>query len=159
MDKVKALENILDLQLGWVRAADTRLAFVISLATAMLTALAALAPDSSKWTILSGIFCTISAILIICSIVFSTLAFFPRTKGPKGSCVFFGGINDREQEQYLKALLELSEEDYISDLSNQCHRNAQIAHKKYSWAQKATALLLLVICPWLISIYLLYSTS
>lgn len=159
MDKVKTLEHILDLQLGWVRAADTRLTMIVPLATAMLTVLAALAPKASEWCILPAISCSLSAILILLAIVYSAFACFPRTEGSKGSFVFFGGIADREADQYRKSILGLEEEDYINDLSSQCHRNAQIARQKYAWAQKALASLLLAILPWLVSVYTLYSAG
>jgi len=159
MNKIEKLEKILDLQLGWVRAADTRLTLTLPLATAMLTVLAALAPEPTNWNILPAITCSISAIIVLLSIVFSYFAFFPRTQGPKGSFVFFGGIAAREAEQYRKSILDLTEDEYMTDLSNQCHRNAQIASQKYAWAQRSLAALLIAILPWLISIYLLYNTS
>jgi len=156
MDKAKTLEKILELQLGWVRAADTRLSLVIPLATAMLTALAALSPMPTEWTACTAIIFALTSIFLILSIVFSSLAFFPRTEGPEGSYVFFGGIASRKREEYLKVISELTEEDYISDLSSQCHRNAEIAGIKYGWAQKAIASLLVAILPWLFTVYSLY---
>jgi len=156
MDKINTLEKILDRQLTWISRADARISLVLPIATAMLGALATLAPEPANWEILPAIFASISAIFTGLAIIFSTLACFPRTYGPRSSNIFFNGIAGREADQYKKIMSEITEEDYLDDICRQCHRNAEIAKTKFEWIQKALAFLLISIIPWVITLYLLY---
>jgi hypothetical protein len=159
MDKINTLEKILDRQLAWISRADARMSLVLPLATAMLGALAALAPAPANWEILPAILSSISAILIVLAIIFSSLACFPRTEGPKSSNIFFNGIAGHEAGQYRNIMCEISEDEYIDDKCRQCHRNAQIAKSKFEWIQKALASLFLSVIPWIITVYLLYKAN
>lgn len=150
-------ETELDRLLGWVRAAETRLALVLPLSTAMLGALAVLAPPMSKWTVLGGIAGAFATVLLFLSIVFAACASFPRTSGPKGSLVYFGGIVSRDLSQYREAVSSATPQTYLDDLLTQCHRNAQIAERKYAWVQRSMACLLISALPWSFSLFILYS--
>ena len=154
---ISRAEAELDRLLGWVRAAESRLALVLPLSTAMLGALAVLAPPVSKWTVLGGIAAAFAAVLLFLSIVFAACASFPRTSGPKGSLVYFGGIVSRDLPQYKEAVSSTMPEAYLDDLRTQCHRNAQIAERKYAWVQRSMACLLLSSLPWGLSLFILYS--
>lgn len=156
MDKVDLLEKELDRLLQWVRAAESRLALVLPLATAMLGALAVSIPDAFDWTVLSGIAASFSVFFLALSIVFSALATFPRTTGPKGSLIYFGGIDAVELDQFKKAVSSLTDDEYMNDLSVQCHRNAQIAAKKYMWVQRSMGCLFLAAGPWAMTLLSLY---
>ncbi len=143
--------------LDWVRAAESRLALVLPLSTAMLGALAVLSPVASKWTVVSGIAASITALLLVLSIVFAACAYFPRTTGPKGSLIYFAGITDRDLEQYENEVKSMIAESYLEDLIRQCHRNAQIAERKYTWVQRSMACMLLAAFPWFCALFTLYS--
>lgn len=152
-------ESDLDRLLGWVRAAESRLALVLPLSTAMLGALAILAPPVNKWSVLGGIATAIAAILLLLSIAFAACASFPRTTGPKGSLIYFGGITSRELSQYEAAARARTPEEYFGDLLRQCHRNAQIAEKKYTWVQRSMVSLFISALPWGLSLFILYSAK
>lgn len=152
------LEKELERLLGWVRAVETRTSFIIPLSTGMLGALAALAPTSTPWTFPAAISSSIALILLALSLASCALAAFPRTTGPKGSLIYFGGISTMELEQYAAAMKNLSVDAYIDDLVRQCHRNAQIAERKYAWIQRALGCLFLGAAPWTLSVFLLYTT-
>lgn len=143
--------------LEWGRAAESRLTLVLSLSTAMLGALAMLAPPASKWTVVEGIASSFAALLLLLSIMFAALASFPRTTGPKGSLIYFGGITTRNLNQYEAAVKSLTLEEYFDDLIRQCHRNAQIAERKYTWVQRSMVCLFLAALPWGLSLFVLYS--
>jgi len=145
--------------LDWVRAAESRIALVLPLSTAMLSALALLAPAVSKWTVLGGTASSFAALLLILSITFAAFAFFPRTTGPEGSLIYFAGITARDLNQYEIEVRSMTSESYLVDLIRQCHRNAQIAERKYAWVQRSMASLLLATLPWLISLFILYSAK
>jgi len=145
--------------LEWVRAAESRLALVLPLSTAMLGALAVLAPTASKWTMVSGIAASFAALLLVLSIAFAACASFPRTTGPRGSLIYFGGITDRELKQYKNEVKSMTAESYLEELIRQCHRNAQIAERKYAWVQRSMACLFLAALPWFGALFTLYSSK
>lgn len=154
---IDILEKKLNRLLLWIQSVETRMSWVLPLSTAMLGALAVLAPTYTKWAILPAIMSAFAVLFLALSITFSALSSFPRTTGPKGSLIYFGGIVSRELEQYSKAINDLTKEEYIKDLTWQCHRNAQVAERKFTWIQRALGCLFLSAAPWAISIYLLYS--
>ena len=156
---ISRAELELERLLGWVRAAESRLALVLPLSTAMLGALAVLAPPVSKWTVAGGIAASFAAVLLLLSIAFAACASFPRTTGPKGSLIYFGGITAKELSQYKAAVKSMTPEEYFGDLINQCHRNAQIAGRKYTWVQRSMVCLFISALPWGISLFILYSAK
>lgn len=155
-DKIDFLEKEIDRLLGWIQSVESRMTLILPLSTAMLSVLAILAPRFSEWSVGAGIFSAFAVSFLASSIACAAVASFPRTSGPKGSLVYFGGIATKEREQYKNAISTLDEDDYIADLAAQCHVNAQIAAKKYSWIQRSLASLFLSSLPWVISVYLLY---
>ncbi len=156
-ERVGFLEAELARLLEWGRAAESRLALVLPLSTAMLGALSVFAPAASKWTTLAAIGAAFAAFFLVLSIAFAALASFPRTTGPKGSLIYFGGIVQKELSQYDTAIKQLSINDYLEDLIKQCHRNAQIAERKYCWVQRSMGCLFLASLPWAIALFALYN--
>jgi len=157
LDTVGFLEKELERLLNWVRAAESRLALTLPLGTAMLGALAVLAPSAEDWKAVEAVFVVLAAIGLEVCMVACWLATFPRTDGPKGSLVYFGTIADKSASQYAAAVRDLSEDGYITDLAEQCHRNAQIAERKHAWIKVAMRCLLVSSVPWTIALFLLYS--
>lgn len=154
--KVHMLETNLDRLLNWISGVNTTTSFLFTVTTTMLGTIAFLSPDLPKWTISSAVAAAITIIFLLASLLMSSFVYFPRTKGPKGSLIYFSGISNMGTNQYETAIRELSDNDYLADLAYQCHRNAEIAQIKYSWFQRAMISLYLSTLPWAISIYLLY---
>jgi len=154
-EKIAQLEGTLDRILQWARAAESKQSLILPLSLAILGALAALATKQSTWEVFPAIVSSISTILLLLALLFSALAAFPRTSGPKGSLLFFGGICDLEQ--FKKAIHDQTDEEYIGDLLSQCHRNAQIAEKKFYWIQRSIASLFLSAPLWIVAVYSLHS--
>lgn len=157
--KIEFLEKELDRLLSWVQSVESRMSWVLPLSTAMLGALAVLAPTYAKWTILPAITSAFAVLFLVLSIAFSALSSFPRTSGPKGSLIYFGGIVSKDLDQYSKAISDLSKKEYFEDLVRQCHRNAQVAERKFTWIQRALGCLFIAAAPWVVSVYLLYSVK
>jgi len=155
-DTIRVLEQTLDRVLRWIVAADSRFSTILAIDTAMLGALAALSPAPVEWTIRAAISASLAAILLAASLLFLALSSFPRTSGPRGSLVYFGGIASLEADQYLRLVRKVNPEKYVDDLAAQCHRNAEIADKKFKWVKRAMGSLLLSLVPWAVSLYLLY---
>lgn len=156
MNKADYLEKELFRLIEWIKAADARISLILPLATAMLGALAALAPEFDNWTVFGGINFAFASFFLLLSVMFVAFASFPRTNGPKDSLIFFSGINGKSLEGYKDAVNNLSEEGYIEDLVNQCHVNAKIAEAKFHWVKISIFFLLLSSIPWVLSIFSFY---
>ena len=150
------LQYILDKQLGWISAADSRLALVLPLSTAMLGALAVYATKPGAWTLMAGIPAAFAIFFLCMSIIFCAFASFPRTHGTKGSVVFFGGIVSRDLSQFRTAIKAIQKNDIQDDLMEQCHINAQIASTKFTWVKRGMASMLAAMLPWAFAVYQFY---
>lgn len=159
MDKVDYLEKNLARQLSWIQAADTRIALLLPLTTAMVGVLAALLPPTAKWTISLSLPTSFAVFFLVLCVIFTACASFPRTNGPKGSGLFFSGIISRSDSQFSKYVIDLEEQDYLSDLASQCYINAQIAERKFTWVKRAMSCLFLSSLPWVLAIYFLYQVK
>jgi hypothetical protein len=156
-DRISFLEDNLDRQLQWIAAADSRIAFIFTLSTAMLGVLAAISPTTPKdWSLAAGIWASAALAGGLASLLLLSFAAFPRTDGPKGSLVYFGGISQRERDQFVRDVLALDNGVYCEDLAKQCHVNAEIANRKFTWVKRSLISLYLSITPWGLAVYLLY---
>ena len=159
-DLIRFLETNLGRQLSWISAADARSAIAFAMNTGMLGGLAAVSPkQATAWDCTPAIFASFAAAFAITSLVCITAATFPRVEGPRGSLVFFRGIAQRTSEQFKEAINALSDESYIDDLANQCHQNADIARRKFSWVQRSFVFLYLAVPMWASAIFLLYNVG
>lgn len=154
MQDTTMLEKTLDRLLQWIRAADAKANFILALDTAMLGVLAALATKPltcPAWYVCPGL----AAFGLLVSMCMLAVAAFPRTTGPPGSLIYFGGIVSHERKTYVAKLRELSPEDYSEDLAQQCYRNAEIAEAKFKWIQRSMIALFSSVLPWLLALYCL----
>lgn len=156
MADIGQLQYILDKQLGWISAADSRLSLVLPLSTAMLGALAIYATQPSAWTLMAGIPAAFAIFFLCISIIFCAFASFPRTGGTKESLLFFGGIASREISWFKASVKVANNSDLQDDLIEQCHINAQIALVKFTWVKRAMASLLMAMVPWAFAVYQFY---
>jgi len=159
-ERISFLEENLARQLAWISAADSKISFVFAIDTAMLGLLAAVSPMAvCSWRVAPAVFAGFAAVFGLTSLILLSLASFPRTKGPKSSLIFFGGIAQRDASQFKESVCEMSPESHLDDLCAQCHRNAEIADRKFAWVQWATVALYLSVVPWFCAIYLLYKVG
>lgn len=157
-DLIPFLETNLSRQLHWIGSADAKVAFVFTLATAMLGVLAALvSSNQDSWSKTSAALSLITLGLEGIALLFASFAAFPRTKGPTGSLVYCGGIAKRTHEEFRDALGEMSNGSYASDLVSQCHRNAEIAFAKFLWVNRALKWLYASVPLWALSVWMLYA--
>ncbi|MEA0735676.1 DUF5706 domain-containing protein [Xanthomonas campestris pv. campestris] len=156
MTDTEQLQYILDKQLGWISAADSRLSLVLPLSTAMLGALAVYATKPGAWTLLAGIQAAFAIFFLSMSIIFCACASFPRTDGTKGSLIFFGGIVTKDIAQFRVAMKAAQKSDLQDDLIEQCHINAEIASTKFTWVKRGMASVLISMLPWAFAVYQFY---
>lgn len=148
-------EASLGRQLDWIRAVDGKTPLILGLATALLGAIAAIAPAPSKISTLQAACAIAAAIPLLLSLVFCVFATFPRTDGPADSLLFFGCIARMALAKYQARVRSRTDDEYLTDLVAQTHRNAQIAHSKYASVRRATLWLFVALPLWLIAGYVL----
>ena len=89
------------------------------------------------------------------SLWFCVKATSPQVHGPGKSLIFFGGISERDVGEYNRDLASLTQQQFLQDLSLQCHRNSVIAASKYRCVGRAMKALVWGVLPWLVGVYLL----
>jgi len=156
MNDVRTLEQELARLLEWIRSADVRIAFVVSLATAMLGVLILPNLEGDGPTNNSLCAILIAGTLLVVGILTSAVASFPRTKSPNDSLIYFVDIAKLSFDEYRSRVRAVTEAGYVDDLIAQCHRNAQIASKKYRWIKRSMILIFLSFLPWSFSIISAY---
>lgn len=157
-ETIRFLESNLERQLGWIAAADKKASFIFAVNTAMMGVLAAISPGNiESWGSAPGFLASVTTMLSLVCFGFIVASAFPRTAGPERSLIYFGKAANLTIEQYHSVVCDLSEADYIRDLSDQTHRNAQIASSKYGLVQHANRFLFIAVPIWLFTILLLYS--
>ena len=155
----EVLEKNLARILGWISAADARVAPLFAINTAMLGVVAALLPKPALWEKLPLVTAVLTMICLGASLVCIFLTTIPRTTGPKSSLLFFGGIAQKDAQQYHQAIKEHRDDDYLQDLAYQVHRNAEIANAKFKWIGFAMRWTLVGALPWLFAVFLLYQNK
>lgn len=153
------LESTLSRQLHWIGAADAKIPPILAVDTAMLGVITAFAPAGGDWTLVTAFFAAATLLALGTSFVHLFLAAFPRTSGPSGSMVFFGGIVEHGEEAFVQAITNLDSPRYTTDLARQCYRNAEIAAQKFGHIKTATKLMFVGLIPWVIGLYLMYPNT
>ena len=143
---IEMLERILDRNLRWIAAADSKVAPTLAITTAMLGTLAAFLAASTTLTWFPVVLVTGTVGLLLASIAFLVTAVFPRLRGPTDSIIFFGAIAKLPKTRYIAKISSASEGSLYHDFVVQVHRNAQIALLKYTAVRRAMAFLLLAFC-------------
>ena len=157
--KNDVLEQTLSRQLNFISSAESKIAPIFVISTSMLAIFMALIPRASEWnnkfialTIFTVIPLAVSLLLLLVSI-------FPQLKGPKMSKIYFEGIISMGCEGFIKEMNEETEERYFEDLCRQCHRNAEIASRKYKIVRCSMISMFISVIPWLLIIYELYKVK
>ncbi|UXY16685.1 DUF5706 domain-containing protein [Chitiniphilus purpureus] len=153
-ERLQVAQWVLERNLAWIAAAETKVGVVVALDTAILGALgasfsAAKADVLTPWALATTIF---AALLIAAGIFCSAMAVLPRVKGPQKSLVFFGRIGPCADADYCLNLKNASVEDLLEDWSMQIHRNAQIACEKFRWVRYGMWWSFVAIAPWFFAV-------
>ena len=154
--EVDRMEKSLQRMLDWIKAIDTKTQIALGLNVAMLGGLVAVTPkpESLNPAILGLL--ALGGLLPFVSCTQCIRAFFPNTKGPGDSRIFFGAIANRSLSGFRQALAKETTETYGDDLSEQVYRNAEIATGKYRMVKNAILLQGMAVVPWLIVCYFLF---
>lgn len=155
IERVQVAQWILDKQLGWIAAADSKVAVIVALDTAVFATLAT-AYASAKAPIAWAVLTTMSTgALLVIALACAAMSLFPRTDGPKQSLVFFGPVATESRADYTAALVAAPLDKLHDDIAAQIHRNAEIAKLKHRWVRRSMGWSFLAAAPWAVAIYLL----
>ena len=153
---IEKSEKILNLQLEWVRTADTKVPSIFAINLAMLGVIAVLLKSHTIWAIYDGIVTALCLIPLVVSMIFLALSMFPRLDGPKGSNIFFGGITNKTEGKFIEEVKQSAAEEYEKDVLTQAYRNAEIATDKFKNIKHAFISSFISFPFWLGTIFLLY---
>jgi asparagine synthetase B (glutamine-hydrolysing) len=137
IERIEHARWILERNIAWIAQAEVKVAVIISLDAAMLSALAAAyTANNSKtaWAILLSIMC---GLVMLGAFISSFMVVKPRTGGPDTSYVFFGKIVMKKRDAFSDDFAKVTVEQYLRDLTDQIHRNAEIACEKHGWVRLA----------------------
>lgn len=143
---------LLERNLAWIAQAEVKVAVVVSIDIGMVSAVAAAytaAQTRSAWAIgLSVLF----GLLIIAGLGCAAVVVKPNTKGPKTSFVFFARVAEMGIADYVHAVKKATDDELLSDLAEQVHRNAEIALAKHHWVRLAFLWSFLAGAAWIAAI-------
>lgn len=153
-DTILLLETNLDRQTDAIRAADTKINFLVPTCTAMLGFVAGSFARSDIAGPMKMVALLCAAPLIVVYILLAVTA-IPRVFSGSRSNVFFGGIAARDIGEYSKDMAVLDREGYQQDLVEQCHVTARIAGQKNLHARNAYLGFVAALPFWTAAVYLL----
>lgn len=157
--KNDVLEQTLSRLINFISSAESKIAPLFVISTSMLAIFMALVPSASDWKIKSVILVIFTVTPLIISLLLILVSIFPRTKGFKGSMIYFKGIIDQESDEYLNEMREETEEKYFEDLARQCYINAEITSRKFKLIRYSMISLFISVIPWLFIIYEFYKAK
>jgi len=155
-DNLEWLEKTFARHLQWITAADSKLAPILAMHTAMLGILATVAHSVTDWTFAAALVAILSVTPLLVGLVMLLFCAFPRMTGAERSLVYFRGITSQSETAFICAVCEMTTDDYFNDLARQCYRTAAIADAKFRWLRRAIIALFVSILPWILAVYQLY---
>jgi hypothetical protein len=157
--RIEAAEKTLRNNFEWVGRFDNKAAIVLGAATGMLGLFASFSPPIHSWSVGTAVVALLALFCVSTSLIFLYLATYPRTKRVQRSLFFWGSIAKTPYEEYADAFVQQTQEDYLHDLLQQCHRNGEILHLKFLYLKWAYRFLFGALLPWTLSIYLFRSLT
>jgi len=140
----------LERNIGWISQAEVKVAATMTLNIALISSLAVAyttVAERSHWAI--GFSCA-SGLLLIVGMGWAAKALFPDTKNNEKSFVFFGKIpHKRDLVQFQAEFRNATDDDFLSDVTHQLFRNAEIATAKHFAVKRGIAFTLLGGAVWI----------
>lgn len=157
LHRIGTAQWVFERHLSWIAAAEVKVGVVIAIQTALLGGLAAAFASSDTatrtvWTYVSTLSAAGAAVM---ALFCAAMVVLPRTDGPKESLLFFVSIGSQRYANYMQQFREATDMRVLADLTEQIHRNAQIATVKYTWVARSLTWSFLGAIPWVAAIGLL----
>ena len=151
--KISNAKWILERNLSWIATADVKVGAVITLNLALLGGLAAAYAGVGHKSAFDHLLAGATLLLSIVSIVFAKIALVPRVAGPLKSLIFFGPISAMTRPAYLEQIRAITDADFLTDIAQQVHRNAEIACTKHKWVRRAILAMFASGAVWIVALY------
>jgi len=152
MHRLQTTQWVIERQLGWLAAADTKVAVVIAIDTAMVAALAAAYTSAKVIVPWAAAMSVGAAFLVVIAMACAAISLLPRTSGPQCSLLFFGTIAQSPAADYVDAITTSTNDQLQADFAMQAHRNAEIAATKHGWVRRSIAWSSLAGIPWVFAV-------
>lgn len=157
--RVASAQYRLNSVVEWVPRIDNRLTMLLGINTALTATALIVAPEIHRWSGWTIAVLAVTAVFLGVSFTNVYLATFPRLKGPKDSLTYFQSIQGMDLEEYRSATGLETESEYLRDLVEQIHRNAQIVAEKFRNLKWAFRFTLLSVIPWIATLLFLSNDS
>lgn len=154
-DRLKTAQWVLDRNLAWIAAADSKVGVIVAGNTAMLGGLAAAVSKVAVLTAWPVLLSLMAAGAQVVAILCAATAVLPRVDGPKRSLVFFGRVADLNPADYQNKFRSSTDAELLDDVTAQIHRNAEIACRKHGLVRKALWWSFISGAPWLVALAML----
>lgn len=141
-------EKSLSQMIDWIGRHDSRSAGLMGITVAMMGALSAATPAVKQW---NGLF---MFALGLAAAGFGMVLYqlmrgaIPRMRASKPSLSFFGSVAAMPQDEFRERFVNMTEEEYIDDILNQCYVNARILRSKFRCLKRGLIALLITALPW-----------
>ena len=152
MDPLAVATATLERNLGWVRAADSKIPPVFAVKAAMLGVLGVRLPHLDTLSSEILVAWTIAAGALMLGMLCLVLVAFPRLAGPTNSVFYFGTASKMSEADFIERLTGAPKTDIVFDLARQAYINADIARKKYDNLRLAMIALFVAMPFWLVAL-------
>jgi hypothetical protein len=154
-DKISNAKWILERNLSWISAADTKITALITINLAMSTILATLYFSSNTKNIWMISMSLGAFLLILASLICIWFVVVSRISCPYESNIFFGKIAQHSRDKFCENILKMTNNDLLNDLLRQIHINSKIATYKHKFVRRAYLATMFSLLPWLSSVVML----
>lgn len=152
-ERIGMAQWVLERNLGWIAAAEIKVAAICAIDTAMLAGLGAVFTMSGPKNIATYILGGLALLLVVAGFFCAAMVLKPRlTGGPTRSMLYFGKIAEVSWESFDREFLRAQGEDFLKDLTGQIHLNARIAQRKHEWVIRCLNWSLIGALVWLLAI-------
>lgn len=153
-ERIGMAQWVLERNLGWIAAAEIKVAAICAIDTAMLAGLGAIFTQEASKSTCANVFGAIALLSIFAGIICAAQVLTPRLNGgPTKSLLYFGKIAELPWKDFDKEFCEFQDEHFLKDLTGQIHLNARIAQKKHVWVLRCLNWSLLGSVLWLVAVF------
>jgi hypothetical protein len=150
-DRLAIARWVFERTLAWNNAAEIKLGVVVTIGLAMLGGLASIFGKITDKPPLSIALALIAVFCLCVALGCAAATVLPRLEGPKKSLVYFGRVAELERSAYTEEFRKTTDDGWLVDLTEQIHRNAEIAKIKHGWVRKAMFWAFFSAVPWIVS--------
>ncbi len=145
---LEAADRQLDRTHNFFPRIDGKISTLFAIVTGQI-AVAAINLDAENlkhiWIWLPGIAYTLLTLISMHHLYDAT---YPQLEGGESSLIYFAEVAKMEESEFKKNFCDLSDSEYLDQISSQIWRNSQIVDKKFSDLKSATRAIMLATLPW-----------